>query len=1073
MKQMRTSLAILILFVWGIVLALGVGAYVIANNHQRIVGLVSEHAGFEQHGITFSTSALSPSFWPSLGVSFDNVDLQSKTGIRLYATSIEIGISWKRLLTGRLVPGRIELHEPNVVFVQPSTSAAKKTPLNEQNDWQEVLQAGLASLQHDDLRGISVMVHNGSFHIFSDTAEQNAQPLWQLDQINADLRLPSVLAGHITLTIDSMQANLLPTHALHGMQLENFHCTIEDLHFATQTIKQKEQHFFTGQLQADSHLTFPDTMSPLVFSIASSLAKPVLGQWPQLEGKLLLQGPLPLAGQTVPVDLSLPFTFAGSTAHFVKGHVQMEQDKATVDAKLTFKEETAFPDIEGSMQSVRLSLTRWFDFARNLPSSLQHFLNDITGELSFKANAKRLEVPALKAFSQGMQFTGTGGVASWSDPIISLNLTTPDADLNKLFPGVLGADPEPPLFTAPALVSAEDDSNDTSVGFNIALGANKAHLGKVDIQNLSVGIQPQESGVQLQVKASLYEGKANAVLGIADSLDITLDLQNIDLEKPMTLATGQQNVGGMLTARADLSTAIDSMDSVMANLKGSIEAQIHQGFLRFPTEENTTTLPKNETPYKNFPFSLLTLSFAGQGLPLKADAKLGPTHTYDGRWRLALTAPQIQGESIANGPLDFSTTTWIPVNTDSLPTQTDLTIFGSHITGNHDVTMHLPEGLVAIDHFVGTVLGGPATFSIKGNHLDTSPQWSGNGKLFLPELRPFLTRYGFNLSSLPPKALSSASVQGPFRWSEEKVEIGPLSGQVDNTNFTLSALRNKLLQDNQPQWTVNTRLGAINLSHYMAKGSSDAKKAKELDVDWLKDLNIKGLLAIDSFTVLGIPYEKITAPITVHQGVGSLAPIKAHLAGGSAEASARIEAMPKGGLVSLYYSSKNVDLHQLSTILDLSMILSGKAEGNFTAKGLVHTLDHIPAAFNGQWRWHAQNGYFVETKSQKNRDARRTFETFSGSGVLTAGILYNDNMRIDGNVLSAQGKGQINLNNETLDYQITASLPGIPDIPIHFYGSLSDPQSSVNVLQLVGGTLKSLGNVIGDILSLPGKILLP
>ena len=86
-------------------------------------------------------------------------------------------------------------------------------------------------------------------------------------------------------------------------------------------------------------------------------------------------------------------------------------------------------------------------------------------------------------------------------------------------------------------------------------------------------------------------------------------------------------------------------------------------------------------------------------------------------------------------------------------------------------------------------------------------------------------------------------------------------------------------------------------------------------------------------------------------------------------------------------------------------------------------------------------------------------------------------MALRGSSFNVKGYGWINLVKKTLDYNLTVSGSGLPDIPVRYYGSLSNPRRSISASSIIMGTLSGLFNgtlnVLDTIIAAPLRYLGP
>ena len=67
--------------------------------------------------------------------------------------------------------------------------------------------------------------------------------------------------------------------------------------------------------------------------------------------------------------------------------------------------------------------------------------------------------------------------------------------------------------------------------------------------------------------------------------------------------------------------------------------------------------------------------------------------------------------------------------------------------------------------------------------------------------------------------------------------------------------------------------------------------------------------------------------------------------------------------------------------------------------------------------------------------------------------------------------------NKTLNYALNVTGPGIPEIPVRYYGSLDAPQRSFNATGILANVFNSIGsgvlNILDIVISAPLRLLAP
>lgn len=150
-------------------------------------------------------------------------------------------------------------------------------------------------------------------------------------------------------------------------------------------------------------------------------------------------------------------------------------------------------------------------------------------------------------------------------------------------------------------------------------------------------------------------------------------------------------------------------------------------------------------------------------------------------------------------------------------------------------------------------------------------------------------------------------------------------------------------------------------------------------------------------------------------------------------------------------------------------VLAGTGVFQVDLTGEARSFGDIPAKIDGTWSMKVDNGYFQSGTS------RRFFKSMTASGAMRSGVLQSSDLFVNGNNFTVRGGGNVNLVNDTLNYRLNASLPGVPNIPITYSGSIADPQRNINALSTLGGVFANVGkglfSIVDQVITAPFRFL--
>jgi AsmA protein len=272
-----------------------------------------------------------------------------------------------------------------------------------------------------------------------------------------------------------------------------------------------------------------------------------------------------------------------------------------------------------------------------------------------------------------------------------------------------------------------------------------------------------------------------------------------------------------------------------------------------------------------------------------------------------------------------------------------------------------------------------------------------------------------------------------------------LSGKVDGTDFALTAAVKGF---SQPALTLALNAGELDLDRYFPPAPADTKPAEpagtplKLDLSPLKPLNLNATLAIARLKKAPIDARNVKATVIAKGGVISLPSLSLQAFGGdiAASGSASASAEPK---FSIKPRLSHIDIHALLNQLAHFDRLDGHGDvdGDLSAQGA--TVAALKASAAGKLSLRLADGavrginlakLVREAKSAigslqggqqtvANNDSEKTdFTELSASLQLNQGVAHNNDLSLKSPLLRVTGEGEADLNHETLDYLVKASL---------------------------------------------------
>lgn len=296
----------------------------------------------------------------------------------------------------------------------------------------------------------------------------------------------------------------------------------------------------------------------------------------------------------------------------------------------------------------------------------------------------------------------------------------------------------------------------------------------------------------------------------------------------------------------------------------------------------------------------------------------------------------------------------------------------------------------------------------------------------------------------------------------------PLTGRVAVTNF------------NTPRVTFAVQAGALDLDRYLpprAKGDpagggggGTPGKARAhpdpLPLDVLRAVNAEGEAAFKSFKAYNITLKNVKLGLKAAGGDLRLKPLSGAFYGGRLDGGVTLKADPKSLAASLNLEAREfqsgpflqdaIEKEYLRGATNLSL---GLTAFGATDTDLLRTLGGSVKLEMGEGSYRL---FGLGTASDSA--ARTSFNSLEASFKVHQGVFSTNDFAMRGSLVSATGKGQFSLAEETIEMTINATLVATPNVPIRVYGDLYDPSFALPPVKL-------LNNTVQDLLGVPAKSL--
>jgi len=299
-----------------------------------------------------------------------------------------------------------------------------------------------------------------------------------------------------------------------------------------------------------------------------------------------------------------------------------------------------------------------------------------------------------------------------------------------------------------------------------------------------------------------------------------------------------------------------------------------------------------------------------------------------------------------------------------------------------------------------------------------------------------------------PSVLSSLAVEAQADISESYATLSDIRIKLDDTTFTGGLT---VPFDMRERHLLELSADAIDLNRYMAPaeegggaGEGEAAPA-EIPVDLIKPLNARGSLKIGKVLLGGLELEQVDLNLQTANGRMRLHPMSATLFGGSYSGDINIDVSGSVPVLSMNESVQGVDLAKLALGLFEQENITGTMSGNFRLSGRGKDMVEVQRTLDGNLSFELKDGTYEgtdvwhelrrarallkkETPPEPVLPARTRFTSVTATGVVTDGIMSNNDLVADLPFMQLTGKGDVNLPAGTVDYRLRARVFAKPEV---------------------------------------------
>lgn len=330
------------------------------------------------------------------------------------------------------------------------------------------------------------------------------------------------------------------------------------------------------------------------------------------------------------------------------------------------------------------------------------------------------------------------------------------------------------------------------------------------------------------------------------------------------------------------------------------------------------------------------------------------------------------------------------------------------------------------------------------------------------------------------RVLTRATGEADLSLSAKGVLLTNINAQVDDTSVRGSY---SVGDFDAPRQSFALQAGVLDLDRYLAapepatrgSGRAEQRPAPEpLPVEEIRDLTLEGSISFRSLKLHGLTSRRLRASLLAQGGTLAIKPLAADFYGGELTGEVLAQAGQRDLKLRLSLAAKGFQAGGFMLGWAGKEYVTGRTDLFLDLEGTGATDTEVLRTLEGMAGFKITDGSYALSGSTEapppTRPAppgataqagapRRVGTPFwQASAKLTAsgGVFQNKDFRLEGPDNIVTGRGSFSVADDTINLNLNANMPGVPDVPIKVFGRLKDPEMNIRAGMLINNTLKEI-----------------
>lgn len=330
------------------------------------------------------------------------------------------------------------------------------------------------------------------------------------------------------------------------------------------------------------------------------------------------------------------------------------------------------------------------------------------------------------------------------------------------------------------------------------------------------------------------------------------------------------------------------------------------------------------------------------------------------------------------------------------------------------------------------------------------------------------------------RALARLTGEADLALGAKGVQLTNINAQVDDTSVSGSYAVNDF---DAPRQTFALKAGQLDLDRYLeapdpaprGSGKAEQRPAPEpLPVETIRDLALDGSVSFRSFKLKGLTMRRLRASLSARNGTLSIKPLAADFYGGELSGEVLAQAVQRDMRLRLSLAAKGFQAGGFMLGWAGKEYVTGRTDLFLDLEGTGTTDTDVLRTLEGMAGFKIVDGSYALSGAGEAPPPRRSvppgatpqatpprrvgtpFWQASAKLAAQGGLFQSKDFRLEGPDNVVTGRGSFSVAEDSINLNLTANMPGVPDVPIKVFGRLKDPEMNIRAGMLINNTLKEI-----------------